>query len=119
MVSLILVALAAICNAVMDKSKFHFHKSIFKNLNPYWWNGEISWKNKYIDRDFLKGFRSIPVQFTDAFHFFKSLMIVLFSLAVICYKPMINPIIDLLMIGGSWNAAFNIFFNKILVNENN
>ncbi len=118
MISLLFVFLAAICNAVMDKTQFHFHKSIFKIMNPFFWNGQVSWQNKYVNRDFLQGLKSIPVQFTDAFHLFKSLMIVFFSIAVIEYKQMIHPIIDLLMIGSTWNGTFNIFFNKILNNEN-
>ena len=118
MISLLFVFLAAVCNAVMDKTQFHYHKSIFKFLNPYFWNGEISWQNKYVNRDFLQGLKSIPVQFTDAFHLFKSLMIIFFAIAVIEYKQIIHPVIDLLMIGSVWNGTFNIFFNKILHNEN-
>ena len=118
MVSCIFIFLAAVCNAVMDKTQFHFHKSIFKTLNPYFWNGEISWQNKYINRDFNQGFKKTPVQFTDAFHLFKSLMIIFFVAAVVYYKPMINAFIDFLIFGACWNGTFNCFFNKILANEN-
>lgn len=117
MVSLIFIFIAAVCNAVMDKTQFHYHKSIFKTLNPYFWNGEISWRNKYINRDPLQGLKSIPVQFTDAFHLFKSLMIIFFAVAVVTYNQMINSIIDLLIMGACWNGTFNCFFNKILANE--
>jgi len=72
--SLVLVMLAAICNAIMDVTQFHFYKSIF-NKEPFsvsWLNGDISWRNKYKNGSVSQGRNNIPVWFTDAFHFFKS-----------------------------------------------
>jgi hypothetical protein len=86
MLSIVFFIFAAICNAIMDVSSFHYSKSIFRSNKAnfrYWWDGEISWLNKYIDRDFLEGRIkwnifgikiNKPVQITDAFHFFKMFM---------------------------------------------
>lgn len=51
MISILFVILASICNAVMDASSFHYDNSIFNKLNRKFWDGSISWKNKYIDYD--------------------------------------------------------------------
>jgi len=80
-VALILWILAAMCNAIMDTLVHHFDTSIFKNKDRMFWDPAISWRNKYVDRDSTKSIRKLwifdyPVAFTDAWHFFKSLMIV-------------------------------------------
>lgn len=122
MISFILILFSAICNAVMDVCSFHYENSIFSKYNPQWWNPFISWKNKYIDGDPKKGLRKwffglldYPTFLTDAWHFFKSSMIVLFSVAIVVYKPVVCPLIDFAIIGVIWNLAFNVCYNKIFV----
>lgn len=120
MISLILVILAAICNAVMDVTSFHYEKSIFSKLNPKWWNPYISWKNKYVNWDGGKRTEKTiwlgikyPTALTDAWHLFKSTMITLLVLAIVLYTPFINLYVDFAIIGIGWNVAFNLFYNKI------
>ena len=124
MISLLLVALAAICNAVMDVISFHYKQSIFTKFNPQWWNPAISWKNKYIDWDndvrmekviYIGNLFSIkyPTFLTDAWHFFKSLMIVLLGFAIVLYNPVVNIYVDIILVGLAWNLTFNVFYNKI------
>jgi len=124
MISLLLVALAAICNAVMDVISFHYKQSIFTKYNPQWWNPAISWKNEYIDWDndvrtekviFILNLFSIkyPTFLTDAWHFFKSLMIVLLGFAIVLYNPVVNIYVDIILVGLAWNLIFNVFYNKI------
>ena len=124
MISLLLVALAAICNAVMDVISFHYKQSIFTKFNPQWWNPAISWKNKYIDWDndvrmekviYIGNLFSIkyPTFLTDAWHFFKSLMIVLLGFAIVLYVPVVNIYVDIILVGLAWNLTFNVFYNKI------
>ncbi len=119
MISVLLVVLASICNAVMDVTQFHFHKSIFKNdlFNGQWWNGQVSWRNKYINGDLKQGRTATPVWFTDAFHFFKSSMILLLGIAIVVYEPIFHPIVDLAIIGLSWNTFFVLFYKHILKTE--
>jgi hypothetical protein len=121
-VSVSLFVLAAICNAVMDISSHHFSESALRSFNPMWWNAEVSWKNKYVDGDPKLGRRKIwrkinyPVQLTDAWHFFKTLMIVLLALSVLSFSGEITGyfIVDLLIYGFAWNLPFNLFYNRIL-----
>jgi len=114
----------------MDKSDHHFYKSIFKKLNPLWWNGEISWRNKYVEGDPNMGFRKLfpnskinyPVQLTDAWHFFKTLMIVFLALSVITFDNTITSswygyLIIFVVYGLIWNLWFNLFYNHILQSE--
>ena len=119
MISYILIILASICNAIMDVISFHYDDSIFNKLNPKYWNPQISWKNKYIDWDNgnkeRKKFLGVNIApaFTDAWHFFKSLMIVLMVLAIVLYKPLFGQIIDFFVIGLIWNLCFSFFYNVI------
>lgn len=124
MISLLLVALAAICNALMDTISFHYKQSIFTKFNPQWWDPLISWKNKYIDWDndvrmerqlFIGNLFSIkyPTFLTDAWHFFKSLMIVLLGFAIVLYVPVVNIYVDIILVGLAWNLTFNVFYNKL------
>jgi hypothetical protein len=124
-VSLSFFILASICNSIMDTSSHHFHTSIFKKLNPIWWDGEISWKNKYVNGNPSLGFRKIwrdinyPVQLTDCWHFFKTLMIIFLTLSVVTFDSnlIINfyyYILYLIIYGIVWNIVFSLFYDKIL-----
>jgi len=108
MVSLLLIALAAMCNAIMDNISHHFYKSILNTnrLSRRYWDLEVSNKLPIIIP--YTGYKM------DAWHNFKSLMIVLMCLSVVVYKPFIDPIIDFIIAGCVWNLTFNLFYNKIL-----
>lgn len=129
--SLIFIILASICNAIMDTSTHHYGTSkLTKFKNTLWWNGEISWKNKYIDGNPDKGRvkwyfgMNKPVQITDAFHFFKMLMIIFICLSIItfdkcnmlvdCKYEWYSFIIMLGIYGTLWNLTFSLFYNEIL-----
>jgi hypothetical protein len=129
--SYILVALASTCNAVIDKLSHHYDRSIFKDFkNRYWWDPTMSWENKYVlgkpeygrVKWNILGFRVIkPVQFTDAWHFFKMLMIVFMCAAISCgiFYHHENLtwwwfVIYLGSLGTLWNITFSAFYDKIL-----
>lgn len=122
MISYVLVILAAFLNSVMDTLSHHHSTSVFKNnLTGFWSDASTtSWKNKYIDGNPLNGRRklfwkiNIPVQFTDAWHFFKSLMIILLVAAIVLYSPVFGVLIDFFALGLLWNLIFNFFYNVIL-----
>jgi hypothetical protein len=132
--SIIFLALAAICNAIMDTCVHHYYNSIFSKLDPNWWNGETSWKNKYFEGDPTKGRRFIflginyPVQLTDAFHFFKMLMIFFICASIISYTPcelfidcgstFLSQLIMFVVYGVVWNSTFSVFYNKLLIKRN-
>jgi hypothetical protein len=123
MISFILVMLASICNAVMDVITFHYDFSVFKKYNAVYWNPAISWKNKYVDWDnhnrlrrrFLFHLFAVPAAFTDAWHFFKSSMIVLLVLAIVLYEPFFGIAYDFVGMGLLWNIGFLLFYKRIFM----
>ncbi len=151
----LIVALAAVANAIMDTVDQHFFESIFNDLTEtdkarLWWCENQGWKNKYIDRDPAKGrvqwkigkwsFNKL-VQFCDAWHFFKMVMIILLCAGMaleledyLHFHLFIYPIVlvtentqtvlwlttlaHFLWYGIIWNVTFNIFYDHILRRKN-
>jgi len=116
------IALAAACNAVMDKTTHHFGSSIFKNLNPHIWNANVAWRGKYVNGDPTQGRVTIsilgftfnkPVQFVDAWHFFKMWMVFFLCLAVVSITGLTttdwawyNHYMLWVGLGMTWNVSF-------------
>jgi hypothetical protein len=120
MISLILVIISGICNAVMDIISFKYYTSVFSKLNARFWNPEISWKNKYINFNPNMGRRKLfwrinyPVQITDAWHLFKTLGIFLYIFAIVFYSPLSSCLLfDVLLLGCFRNLGFSFFYNKL------
>lgn len=107
MISLFLIFFAAIANAIMDNLVHHYYKSIFNNseFDPKFWNPDISWIREPLARTGYK---------LDAWHIFKSAMIVFMVLAVISYSPILGWFGDLCIYGLAWNLIFNLFYNHVL-----
>jgi hypothetical protein len=130
MFSLLFIMLAAACNAVMDKVKDHFDKSIFSNMDKQFWNPEISWKNKYINLDPAQGFVKKPfyTSYSDGWHLFKTMMIVFLCLAISLYTPfsawvfgieqnVLTILVDFVLLGTLWNVTFSFFYDKKLAKK--
>ena len=134
LLSLLLIVLSSFCNAIMDTLDHHYSTSIFSKIekNPLWWNADQGWKNKYVDRDPKKGrvkwnilgIRvNKPVQITDAWHFFKMLMIIFFCSASVVnmyFAIEFNVFISigiLIIYGTLWNLPFSLLYNKVLINK--
>lgn len=71
----LLLAIAGVSKAVMDKITFHYYESVFKMMNEYFWNPMYSWMNKYKEGIAALGpkfFGSTKffVWMTDAWHLF-------------------------------------------------
>jgi len=88
---LIPLIISSISKSIMDVLNFKFSSSIFSLLRDdkirNWFNPTESWKNKYKDKDVLKGpaffgSTTIFVWTTDAWHFFQSLMLLGFELSI-------------------------------------
>ena len=101
--SYIFLILASICNACMDTLSFHFFNSVFCSLNPNFWNPNYSWAFEK-----LIPFTKYRV---DAWHLFKSAMIVFFCLAIVFFN---GKLWEFIILGCVWNLTFNIFYEKIL-----
>jgi len=119
MISLVIVIVAGFLNAIMDKLQFHFATSVFADKNPLFWNPAESWKNKWKNGDKAQGEKfilssTVLVSFTDAWHLFKSLYLTALVAAVIMYQPMINPLVDFLIIKIAMSGTFELSYSKLL-----
>lgn len=129
MLSLVFLMLASICNAIMDVCNHKYGRSIFYSTSNRdwnrWWNTAYSWRNKYIDDDSDNGRRKLwntninyPVQLTDAWHFFKMLMIIFITLSIVSYNGFIYDIvefrvIEIIVYGTIWNTTFSLFYKRV------
>jgi hypothetical protein len=124
MTSLLLIILAAIINAAMDTLNASYHRSVFYNekwlkLNQFV-NPATSFKNKWKNGDKTKGelffgSSTFLVWTTDAWHLFKTLMLLCFSVAVVTYNPMIHPLIDAITYWIVFGIVFELFWSKIFL----
>lgn len=134
MTVIILVVIIAICNAVMNTISHHYSSSIFttyyQQFPASYWDPYYSWRNKYIDRDPKNGRVKLfwiinkPVQLTDAWHLFKSIMIVSMITAIVLGNTLpeicifkeqwMNIGVWILILGTLWNLTFSLFYKIIL-----
>jgi hypothetical protein len=125
MITLILVILAGILNAAMDiiVSTSRYNKSVFKTLSKKWepfFDSTISWQNKWKNGDRNQGEKffgssTFLVWTTDAWHLFKTTMLLCFSIAIVTYSPMVHPIIDAVIYWLTFGAVFELFWSKIFL----
>jgi hypothetical protein len=108
----------------MDTLNARYHRSVFYNgkwpkFNKFT-NPASSWQNKWKDGDRDKGelffgSSTFLVWTTDAWHLFKTLMLLCFSVAVVTYNPMIHPIIDAITYWIVFGIVFELFWSKIFL----
>jgi hypothetical protein len=121
-ISLILVGVSAMAEAIMDKLNFHFEKSIFVNKeNQLFWNPIESWKNKWkedLKTEKFIGSSTIFVFTTDAWHLFKFIKnTCLFIGLPLLFMGDINIIISMVIARVIYGLVFTVFFDKILVKK--
>lgn len=129
LIPLFFYCLSGALDAVMDVLQDHFSVSVFKNLNPQFWNPNVSWTNKYIDGDVNKGHKKItilgfafnyPDALTDAWHMSKMLMVVTDVMSITSaawigfHYSFIWLLVYFAIIGMLRNATFSLFWDKIL-----
>ena len=119
----ILVILAGIAKAIMDKVNFHYSTSIFKKLNPLFWNPEVSWRNKWKNGDVNQGEKffgssTFLVWTTDAWHLFQMVNHFTLILGVLIVgffmKDIWSLIINFIFLYINYTLIFEIFFKYIL-----
>lgn len=121
-ISLILVGVSAMAEAIMDKLNFHFEKSIFVNKeNQLFWNPIESWKNKWkedLKTEKFIGSSTIFVFTTDAWHLFKFIKnTCLFIGLPLLFMGDINIIISMVIARVIYGLVFTVYFDKILVKK--
>jgi hypothetical protein len=123
MTSLLLIILAAILNAAMDTLNARYKQSVFFTkqfrINRFT-NPEFSWQNKWKNGDRTQGelffgSSTFLVWTTDAWHLFKTTMLLCFSVAIVIYSPMLHPIIDAVIYWLTFGAVFELFWSKIFL----
>lgn len=84
---LLISFLSGIAEAIMDTLNFRFKSSIFRNLNPKFWDKDVSSvnKNRFKDKNQISHliYSTFLSFVTDAWHLFKSLHTVLLFILVI------------------------------------
>jgi len=142
MIVTILLILAGICNAYMDKIRI-WHDSIWADLPKSnwfyrWGNPNTSWINKYkfvdgdiiIDGkhkwyyfglfkpDYVEKFpysTTALVFITDAWHLFQMVWLAIMVLAIVSYRPIWgNALIDYGFLMMMYLAPFNYFYDNLL-----
>ncbi len=120
--SMILVVLAAICNACMDTLVHHWDSSVFYKPNCIEnnrWNSFFNPEKSSVSA-YILPFTKYKV---DAWHLLKSLMIILLVGAIVISLASEPPIFNVwwfylglfIWFGILWNGTFNIFYNHILL----
>jgi len=126
LISPLIFALAAILNAYMDRYMMKWDLLPYKDqiaLNPSWFsfNPAAKWKDgkfNAIKADNLLlskiGIHTkwLSTNCNDAWHFFKSSMVILITMSIIFYKEICPYGLDILLYGAIWNISFNITLNK-------
>ncbi|MEL6658967.1 MAG: hypothetical protein AAFP77_16140 [Bacteroidota bacterium] len=126
MITVVLVGLAGFFNGVCDKLQFHFKRSFAKDWNPFYWDPQISWKNKYKNQDpkqgpaFL-GSTTFLVAFTDAWHLSKLIQMACFRLAIVLLfaKPVVWSTIAYLVLWIIQAGGFHLVYTLLNQKESN
>jgi hypothetical protein len=103
MMTYIFILIAAIFNAIMDTLWTKYNQSIFKGLNPNWWNPNESWKHMSNWMGWVR---------FDAWHIAKFGMIGCITLSIVSYNTF--SIYDIVLIPSIWSFSFELFYSKIL-----
>jgi len=114
-----LIFVAAVSKAIMDKVRFHYSTSIFKDKNELFWNPSKSWKNKWKNGDSTQGEKfwlssTVLVFTTDAWHLFQMIFLTAIFLLPVCYIQ-VTPwkILDFILMKSMFTGVFEIFFGYI------
>jgi hypothetical protein len=127
LIPVLLFCIGGIFDAIMDTLSDHFGTSVFKSLNPQFWNKNLSWTNKYVDGDPSKGLVkwwvfNKPVCFTDGWHLAKTIKEILNAAALTLaiqyvHTPTVriaDTIGTFLLIGVARDIVFSVFYDEIL-----
>lgn len=110
--SLSLFILAIVIMALIETLQHHFGVSIFRKLNEKWWNPYISWIRKGEMKQTLFN-KYISVIWSDAFHLFKFIFLLLITASIVTYERILGILLDPYLYLLTYGIVFNIFYEKI------
>lgn len=116
MISLILCLLAGIAKAFQDIIA-HEKPAIFKYVSM-----KDSWRNKWKNGDPKQGEKfwgssRFFVFYTDHWHLAQFFFLNLMIAAIVFYKPMVNPLVDFIILAVVLKGTFELFYSRILVKK--
>jgi hypothetical protein len=125
MISLILVILAGMLNGVMDVLTMRYNTSVFKRMPKEWeyfFNPSLSWRNKWKNGDPNRGEKffgssTFLVWTTDAWHLAKSSMLLLLTMAITLYSPLVSKSVDIFIYWIVFGFTFEMCFSKFFVKK--
>ncbi len=105
MIYLLFAFMAGSFDAAKDTLAHHFPTSIFKKLNPNFWNPEVSWN----------GSKILFMRF-DGWHLFKMLHTLFICLAVALFEAQFPEYkwADFLLVYLLYKTGFNLLYSIIL-----
>lgn len=129
------MVLAGFFNSIMDVLFTRWDVCVFRNLNPLFWNPQVSWKNKWAQpypqpathEWYYFGFypeykerfpysSTIFVFLTDAWHLAKFLMLLCISLAIVFYEPVSGEWWkDAIILYSMFTFTFTMMYSYVLV----
>lgn len=119
LIPFLLMIIGGVAKGVADTVMVFFDTSVFRKLNPLWWDFNKSHPNKWKNGDKSKGdafWKSSTwfVAVTDAWHLFILIEIVCFIIAIVIHESflsdMISPIIKINVIVGKVIEGFLLLF---------
>jgi hypothetical protein len=134
MITILLCCIAGIFKAARDLSAhgkpFWFTSNGWsKNVNvgyaspKYdWWYMNRSWRLKWKNGDPLQGERfwgssRWAVMFTDFWHLAQFFFLNLMIAAMVCYEPIVNGLVDFIILGVVLRGVFELFYKYILIKK--
>lgn len=131
MISIILITISGLCYAIQESLGILFYDSIFYRIicwknegREQWWNGSISWKNKYKNGLIYRGRKcfsiigvkfQIPSMFFSATDLFKTIHAILLLLSISLYDQITDSfLLDFFILFLIWNSSM-MFFKSIFV----
>jgi len=121
MITITFITLAAFFNGLMDTLLFRYETSIFSKYPKLrqFFDTFYSYKNKYKNKDIRQGKKffgstTFLVWLTDGWHLFKCSMLLCFAIAIVYYKPLTNPLLDVFMFYVWFGVVFEFNFAYIL-----
>ena len=124
-ISIILMIIAGIFNAIMDVLKTRYNTSIFASWpNQNWLKPSLSWVNKWKNGDRSQGERFLGsstflVWITDFWHLAKMIMQACISAAIILYSPIYKWWTDIFIMYCSFTIPFELFYSRFFIKKQN
>jgi hypothetical protein len=111
MITLILVVLSGITKAFMDAAAHG-------KLSGDFWNEKEAWKYKWKNGDksqgeAFPGSSTIFVFVTSGWHLLQMIFLVTITTAIVCYKPIVKPLWDFLILSATLRVIFEGIYRKI------